>query len=147
MKRKIFTMLAAALICAFTGAACAQSEMHLRAAVPFQFIAEGKVLSPGVYDVKELEPSLIVLQNMSDHSAAIAPTRESRPEKGMAGKATLVFHRYGNTYFLTQVTLENSDEARQLGISSEEKKLADARTRPQLVVVNLSFESASSSGK
>jgi len=148
MKRNLFTiMAAAAAICTFTGAARAQSDMHLRAAVPFQFVAEGKLLSPGVYEVKELEPSILVLRNMSAPSVAVARTIGDRPEKGAAGKAFLVFHRYGNTYFLAQITTNHSDEARRVGISPEEQKLAKARTRPELVVVSLSTQPVTLSGK
>jgi hypothetical protein len=148
MKRNVFTIVAAAVaICAFSCSAFAQSDMHLRAAIPFQFVAEGKVLKPGVYDVQELEPSIIVLRNMKDHSAAVAPTIRCRPEKGAEGKTTLVFHRYSNTHFLAQVTLANSNEAQQLPISPKEEKLAHARTRPELVLVSLSTQPLSLGGQ
>ena len=60
---------------------------------------------------------------------AVARTIADRPEKGTEGKTLLVFHRYGSTYFLAQVTTNHGDEACDLRISPEEQKLASARAR------------------
>jgi hypothetical protein len=148
VKKNILNLLATAVaLYMFTNAACAQSNMHLRATVPFQFVANGKVLPSGVYDVKELEPSIIVIQNRMDGSSIYARTDTGRPAKGTPGLSTLVFHRYGNAYFLAQITLSDNNEARQLPVSREEQKLGKAKTKPELVLVSLLREPVKSNGK
>ena len=145
MKRMLFTIVAAAVsLLAFTGAASAQSNLDVRASVPFSFVVDNHVLPAGDYQITQLRPTLIVLHNADTAKSATALTLFDRPEKGATGNPALIFHRYGNEYFLAQVIANNTQEARQLLTSSAEKKLSKEQGMPQLAIVRISGEKTKS---
>ncbi len=138
MKRNIMSFLKTALILgALSQTMLAQSDLHLKANIPFAFVADGKPQAPGSYDLQQIRPSVIVLRNISTNSASLIRTTEGRREKGTEGRTLLLFNRYGDTYFLTQFTLDNNDIANRVNRSRSEWELAKQTQRPQLVVLNL----------
>lgn len=138
MKRNVVSFLKTALILgALSQTMLAQSDLHLKANIPFAFVADGKTKSPGTYELQQLRPSVIVLRNISTNSASLLRTSEGRREKGTEGRTLLLFNRYGDTYFLTQFTLDTNDVANRIKKSPSESVLAEQRQKPQLVVVNL----------
>jgi hypothetical protein len=139
MKRNIvFSFLKAALIFgAFSQTLLAQSDLHLKADIPFAFVADGKIQAPGSYDLQQLRPSVIVLRNLSNGSASVIRTTADRREKGTEGRTLLLFNRYGDTYFLNQFTLDTNDIANRIHRSPSEHVLAQQFQKPQLVIVSL----------
>jgi hypothetical protein len=63
-----------------------------------------------------------VVRNWETKKAVAAITRES--QKGVDGKARLVFHRYGNQYFLAKVISETMGN--ELMPSKAEREAANA---------------------
>ncbi len=141
MKRMLFTIVAAAVsLCAFTGAANAQTSLDLRAQVPFSFVADGHVLSAGEYEITQLRPSLIALHNLDDKQSALALSVRGDRDKASSGSPALIFHRYGDQYFLAQVIPNDVDDARQLPATRAEKKLIKQQGKPQLAVIRVSSD-------
>jgi hypothetical protein len=66
MKRNIvFSFLKAALIFgAFSQTLLGQSDLHLKADIPFAFVADGKIQAPGSYDLQQLRPSVIAQEHV-----------------------------------------------------------------------------------
>ena len=99
-----------------------QSPM-VAADVPFNFIVGNKNLAAGKYRVDELTSIGEVLRiNSRDlKSSAVTMSITIERERGN-NTAKLVFHRYGNTYFLTEIWGADS-YGRQLPKSSRERSL------------------------
>ena len=136
MKRHILIVVAVAMS-AFTGTCFAQSNLHLRAQVPFRFVAGGKTFAPGAYEITEVSPGTIELKNTEDHSVMVTRTSEVRADKEMRYRNLLVFNRYENSYFLEQITRRQSDIARQLNVGRAEKEWMASKAQSELVIVSL----------
>jgi hypothetical protein len=101
-----------------------QSKHKLTANVPFDFIVGDKVLAAGQYQLNAVgiaEDALAIRSTDSKNNAirltnTIAASQERRP-------ARLVFHRYGNTYFLSQVWEGGENVGRQLKKSQQERAM------------------------
>ena len=119
------------------GSALAQSNLHIRINVPFQFVAEDKTFAAGDYEITQLEENVLVMRNVDDKSTAVEKTSAGRCAPGTQGVTALVFHRINDHYFLEQVTTRSSESAHQLSMSEQENRMAKARPIPTLTVVSL----------
>jgi hypothetical protein len=124
MKRQIakgLTMLMLVVGLAFASAAIANGQgNHLTAQIPFDFIVAEKTLSSGQYQVRsETGSGVIVIRDAGGKNSLMRLTNQasSRPGRDMGAK--LVFHRYGNSYFLSQVWMNGS--GRELARSKQER--------------------------
>jgi hypothetical protein len=88
--------------------------------VPFAFSVLGKTLEPGSYSISPNGEKQIVIKAASGKTAVVALTNAI----SVAPNATvpkLVFHRYGDQYFLAETWLSASDAGRVLLTSREEQ--------------------------
>ncbi len=124
---KGLTMLLVVVALAFVSAvvsANAQSTRKIVADVPFEFVVGDQALPSGKYSVKAITASgdgLMIQSNNSKHcvmrlSNRIAP-------KGNNTEARLVFHRYGDRYFLSEIWSGEDQTGRQLLKSRQERAL------------------------
>lgn len=102
-----------------------QSSRRQVATIPFEFVAGDKELSAGSYDVSRmtLGGETVCIRGTENAQSAIrlsSPIIQLEP----ADKGKLVFHRYGNTYFLAEVWSAGSATGRRLVKSSAEKAMA-----------------------
>jgi hypothetical protein len=102
--------------------------------IPFDFAVGNKVLPAGNYVVRQTGTTqgVLALQN-ADHKAITIMFLASPVQAGSAEKTKLVFHRYGNTYFLSQVWPGLGQDGSQLIPSKSERAAAErmaAVTRP-----------------
>ena len=73
--------------------------------IPFEFTIGQKTLPAGDYVVSRVSiasTGTLLIQNRENHAAAWALTY-SVQERANEGRVQLVFHRYGNEHFLSQV--------------------------------------------
>jgi hypothetical protein len=74
----------------------------IRADVPFDFMVAGKTLPAGQYTVDTRNSSgTLVIRNKETRQ--VVGSISHRYEVGADSKPQLVFHRYGNKYFLAKV--------------------------------------------
>ena len=117
----------------------AQTGSRIEASVPFDFAAGETKLKAGDYAVKRISKDALQLSNAQTKTSVIvmAPltiqqTRNDAPER-------LVFKRYGNEYFLSQVWTNRAADGRGLFASKTENRLAKemdkTRQRPQSVEI------------
>ena len=78
-----------------------QSSETLTVMVPFDFIVGSQTLRAGQYSVDQETHSGAMIINGADQRAIVMGTALESAAALKNGK--LVFHRYGNTYFLTEV--------------------------------------------
>lgn len=119
---KGITMVTMILVIAFATAvvsAQAQSERTVISNIPFEFIVADRTMPAGKYRVNRSLGN--ALKIWTSEAAAFRLTNEIEPSKN--GPARLVFHRYGDRYFLAEVWTGAGDAGRQLLKSRQERAI------------------------
>ncbi len=137
MNKTIFNALKGLSVVGVLAVGCvfAQSDHKIIANVPFDFVVMNKQMAAGTYDVTtDLVRSTVLLNGEENGSASFALSFTA-----VAGKtqehAKLVFKRYGDRYFLSQVWSAGTDQGRELQTSKMEKELARNTGRPEIVAL------------
>lgn len=135
MKSKLFGAL---VIMVVAVAINAGAQIKAQADVPFSFIVGEKALPAGTYDVKDIATNAILVI-CDAHGSDSAMVQFHSAEKLHAQSPKLVFHKYGDRYFLYQVWY-GEQRGMELRRSKYEKELqvaSDQGSAPQEVVVAL----------
>jgi hypothetical protein len=126
MKRQItkgFAMLMVTLTLAAASAVVAhgQTTRRLAAQVPFEFVVGDKTMRAGECQVNPLndDGNVIVITNEDGQRAIQLSSSAQRHDKQLAAK--LVFHRYGSTYFLSQIWMAGEATGRELPKTRQER--------------------------
>jgi hypothetical protein len=123
LRISIVTALAAA-------AAFAQSST-LHANVPFNFIVGTQVMPAGQYTVDSGSFNAAVIIRSDDCvRATMAVFGSGLRSTATSNLGKLVFHRYGGTYFLSEIW-QPGNEGRQLPETSRERELAAKQVAPE----------------
>jgi hypothetical protein len=121
----------------------ARVERRIKVQVPFDFYMRDRVLAAGEYEVQEIaaEGASILVRSADGSEQLIALTRDADPKSQRAANARLVFHRYGDQYFLAAVWMDAS-QGHTLSASSRERSLrrelaqGSQQVAPEMVTVN-----------
>ena len=114
---------------------CAQSGHILIANVPFDFSVVNQHFGAGAYTVStDVSSSVILIRGNEDGSARFALTTAAQTTK-VQEHAKLVFNRYGDHYFLTQVWNAGSDLGRKLQPSKAEQEMARNMGKPEVIAL------------
>jgi hypothetical protein len=118
-----------------TAAASAQT-VHIRVMVPFNFIAAGTSLPAGVYDIQSfgVEEKLLAIHDLNS-SAGILIFSNSKESLDPSSSTKLVFHRYGDRYFLAELWAQGHKSGHQVPPSSRETEVAMDFTRSDVVLL------------
>jgi hypothetical protein len=100
----IFTLMVALAILTSVVSANAQSQNTVVANIPFEFVVGSQTLPAGEYIVRQVtsDGSALVIQGSANGESAVRLTETINGIKKRT-QARLVFHRYGDNYFLAQV--------------------------------------------
>ncbi|MFT4113652.1 hypothetical protein [Silvibacterium sp.] len=114
-----------AIAAALTVAGILSSSLHAQAAearftVPFNFVVSGKTLPAGTYRFTSQRAHLLEIQNMNLKDSAL--TYISLPGSSNAPRGVIVFHRYGDRYFLREVDSSVALVRGELPVSKAEKQ-------------------------
>ena len=144
MKEKIFR---AALICSLltvVAAATAYAQLPgtaVRATIPFDFSVRGKTLPAGDYEIRRItdEPGGLIISNLNDrHERMVFETAAVQANK-IQNRGEIIFERYGDSYFMSEIFAGGLQNGRELYPSREERKLrnesASNKTEPATVAV------------
>jgi len=126
--KKIFGFMAAGCLLALMIAAPAHAQLPgtaIRVSIPFDFIVRGKTLPSGEYEISRIgdEPIDLLIRNVNAKRDHVVFETEPAFAGAMSNKSELVFHRYGDTYFLSEVVTAGEDTARELTPSRSERQL------------------------
>lgn len=105
MRQSITSVLAVALI--FVGLSSAHAQEQLTVTVPFSFVLNNSTLPAGTYSIRQTflnQQKSLFLRGDGSAASVLATTFDD----GIRGDK-LVFHRYGNRYFLTDVAMPNGN--------------------------------------
>ena len=138
MKKSIFAI--AILVGLFVAAVAgpAQAQQSFRVQVPFAFVANAVTLPAGEYDIQRQANGGVALLILSKNSgpSAIVMTNAIQ-SKDWQPETCLVFHRYGNRYFLSQVWTAGDRRGREIYKSPAEKELAKNETPSEVTLLAL----------
>jgi hypothetical protein len=111
------------------------SQRLMTVNIPFAFSAEDHSLPEGEYLVLTVTPerSIRIVSIDGKHSAIVntLPNYASEPSRN----SRLVFHRYGNEYFLAQVWTAGQNVARNPMSSKKAMEIASSGVAPQTFTI------------
>ena len=116
----LFQFVVALLLAAPAAAQQSQYTIH----VPFPFHVDARVLPAGEYVVGTIAPGAVEIHGV-DHraNATFGTPRLNWPSRALQDKE-LIFHRYGQQYFLSQVWFGPGDQGYALAVSHNEREFA-----------------------
>ena len=134
MKKHALTLVGVLSLLLAAGSAFAQT-IDVRGDIPFSFVANQATLPAGHYELKSLTDDGKMVSLRGPDGKAIGILSSNRTESVNASEKTkLVFNRYGDRYFLSQIWVAGARSGRQLPVSAREKEMAKTST-PESVVV------------
>lgn len=122
MKKQAATLLILVAMVALPGLVSAQVRKVIKADVPFDFIANGKSMPAGecTIQVRGEGQSMLLISSGKEH-LFVSPN--SAETLNPSEKTVLVFHRYGDRYFLSGISREGETSGYELPASRVEKEL------------------------
>jgi hypothetical protein len=121
---KTFTMFGLIAVISLT-TVLAQAPVHLKADIPFDFVAGEKTLPAGRYIVRSASRHLqdaLLIQSADGKKSALVVTN-SMTGAPAQNRARLIFHQYGDKYFLVQVWSSGPVAGRALPESGGQREL------------------------
>ena len=101
----------------------AQTPSRVEVTIPFDFSAGTATLKAGTYRIKKVANNALALRSVDGKTNAIVNSPLTIESRNYRGGERLVFNKYGDQYFLSQVWL-TVDTGRQLFTSGAERKAA-----------------------
>ena len=135
MKRQIVSL--AGVLGLLLVAACANAQsLKVTANVPFDFVVDKTTLPSGAYSIDEIThgSAALAIRNreagvskmqLADHANSLNASPDTR----------LVFHRYGERYFLSQIWVAGERSGREFPISKREAEMAKNSQPAENVIV------------
>jgi hypothetical protein len=124
MKRAKWMLPAALLLMSGLMAAQSLASSTVVAQVPFEFMANNKIIPAGECTIRsaDMDARILTVRNVGAKTSLLA--QASRGEVKQAADSTvLVFKHYGNQYFLSEIRLEGSNQTYKLAPSRAEIEL------------------------
>jgi hypothetical protein len=127
MKRQLtkFGLLIAVALFAAVASAQGQSlAIKFKANIPFDFTVADKELPAGQYWIGRAQPNagdlVLAISNSDDRANAMTMPVQTLE---LQNATKLIFHRYGDQYFLSEVWVAGSNTGREIPKSHEERQL------------------------
>jgi hypothetical protein len=130
MIKTLSMLMLLAVVALATNAVQAQTTRRVVANVPFSFIVGDKELPAGTYSIQPTTIGSGILRIAGTGNSKSTVRLTTNLHRNNAGKGKLVFHRYQDQYFLSEIWPAGEADGRQLMKSSREK----ATQRDQLAL-------------
>lgn len=123
---RLFALITLLVTVAFASAVAsvsAQTSSHnISASIPFEFNVGDKTLPAGQYAIGRInsDGTQLRISNREDSASRLTQTVQASEPKE---QSVLVFNRYGDRYFLSQVWMVGEREGRQMLKSKSEKAM------------------------
>ena len=123
MKNSVrMTLITVALVVVALSPAYAQ-KTTATVNIPFTFTVDDVRMPAGEYVISSTSERVVTLQHVGGPEAKTTMTNNGSSIKS-DGRAKLVFHRYGDAYFLAAAWLSNSDHGQELFATAKEVQAA-----------------------
>jgi hypothetical protein len=91
------------------------------AKVPFDFMVNNKIIPAGECTVRAVSGDVLAIQNFEARKGVLASSSHWNASEG--DRTVMVFERYGNQYFLSEIRIEGSNRSYKLPQSRAEAEL------------------------
>jgi hypothetical protein len=125
MKKLAFNAFVLLSLCLPLSAVSAYAQGNTlisRAEIPFDFSVRDRTLPAGTYSVTRIFPDVLLIRSEDCQEAIVTLTMPVQA-KEIPETGELVFHRYGETYFLFQIWVPGISDGRQLLKSRTERSI------------------------
>ena len=121
MRNRVFVTLGLFLLLA---ASSVYAQQKLTVDVPFDFMVGKRTLPAGAYEIDRdvAHQKIAFIHNLDNNTRSITSC-QTVETTGPTEAAKLVFHRYGNRYFLSEIWEQASGIGRQLSPSAAEREM------------------------
>jgi hypothetical protein len=140
MKKNALALIGVLSLLLAAGSALAQTHgKTIRADIPFKFVVNKAVMPAGEYEVSRYGSigQMVLVHNAKTGESVIASANAAQSLHA-ADKTKLVFKRYGDRYFLSQVWVEGNSAGQQLPKSPHEAEVAlDFSSQPVVILASL----------
>jgi hypothetical protein len=117
----------------------AQSSVKIRANIPFDFTAGTAKLKAGKYTIQRSSGKILALRAVNETKDVFVLVQYTVQRTDSDRNGKLVFHRYGNDYFLTETWTSGEPIGNGLNESAAERRvargLAKGKSHPQRVEI------------
>jgi hypothetical protein len=118
------------------GALAQAKTVNMTVDIPFNFVVNGVTLPSGEYTIQGLGADGSAISIRSADQKAKSLTLSIRCETANTPESSkLVFHRYGDRYFLAQLWMEGDNSGHELPTSKRETEMALDYPSHQVVLV------------
>ena len=150
MKKQTLMIVATVgfLIALSTVSAFAQTVNPVTAKIPFEFSVNNRTLPAGNYTLGKMMSNSLVVVRSQDRKVAIASLATVTTNNKETAATQLIFHRYGNQYFLARIEMEGRENGldlpktkaeREAAQKASERHLAKNGGAPEIVTVSASL--------
>ena len=110
------------------------SGMLARVNIPFGFQNDTQHFAPGVYTIERENDHTLMISGASQSSMALTSVEDNAQA---AKRGTAVFHKYGNQYFLSEITVAGTGRYLHLTPSRTESQMRRGEKKPAGVELSL----------
>jgi hypothetical protein len=137
MKRQIANLLS--VFGLLLVAACANAQnVNVKANVPFDFVVGNVTLPAGAYSIQSINDGIgsptLMIRGTSNKVGRLVGSNAAE-NLNPAASSHLLFHRYGDTYFLAQIWVQGEQRGRALSMTRREAEVAKNLQSSEDVVV------------
>jgi hypothetical protein len=113
----------------------------LRTRIPFDFSIRGKTLPAGDYEIRRINdgPDVLMINGINDRRERAVFITEPVEARKIEGRGVVEFHRYGDSYFLSEIFTGGEQTGRELRITRQERdmrrEMASNKTEQETVAL------------
>jgi hypothetical protein len=128
LQAKILNAIFALSILTVGAVATASAQLpgtRMSAEIPFAFTVGEKTLPGGTYELRRIgdDPRLVYIQNVDDRGDSAIFITDLTDKGDSILHSELVFHHYGDVYFLAEIRSRYEGIARELQPSKQERRM------------------------
>lgn len=128
MKKLSYTAIVLVALLAIPAATLYAQSTGTWFKVPFSFTVSDQAMPAGQYYVEGLYWNAVAIHHAKGEAGVVLLAKQTG--RAADGKVKLVFHRYGDRYFLAEAQLPNMDTGRAFYAGKDEQEIAQAQNRP-----------------
>ena len=126
--KKIFSVVAAGCLLSMVLVGSTRAQLpgtEIRVQIPFDFTVKGKTLPAGEYEIRRIndEPIGLLIRNMHDKHDNVVFETEPKIDRSITKRDELIFTRYGDSYFLSEVVTAGEQTGEEVNPSHHEREL------------------------
>jgi len=107
-----------------TSGVVSAQDQRTQANIPFSFTVSHRAMPAGTYTISSgTSPNVLMIHDWKDSASVLAMGQSGQSNPNRANE--LVFHRYGNQYFLSEIRTAGSSMNIHFPVSKEESRVRE----------------------